>query len=413
MHLLRQLTPLLLALWLLLPQSLLASTDNSKELPTGSEIVLGMSTALSGPTAELGRRMRDGVQLALTQCNNSGGIRGHKFRLAVYDDGYEPYRVSANMLRLIDDDHALAILGNVGTPTAIAALPIIRQKKVLFFAPFTGAGLLRNKPPQRYVINYRASYAEEISAMVDALINYGHLKPEQIAFFTQRDGYGDAGYVSGYAALKRHGLKDDRNILHVRYERNTLAVENALADLLLYRYSPKAIIMVGAYAPCAKFIHLAKQSGLNALFVNVSFVSSDLLARKLGNDGSGVLVTQVVPPLQQDGAPIVRQYLNDLQLFTPGDDANYVGLEGYISGRLLLHAIGTIKGEITRESIITALEDLSTFDIGIGVPLTLSKVEHQASQHVWVTQLRNGKTVPFDWRQIADLITSETAHAGK
>lgn len=369
-----------------------------------NEIRLGMSTALSGPTAELGLRMRAGVELALQRCNYAGGIGGRKVTLISYDDGYEPYRVADNMTRLIEHDKVLAIIGNVGTPTAIAALPIIQQQQVLFFAPFTGAGLLRATPPQHYVINYRASYRQEIDAMVDALIDIGKLRPDQIAFFTQRDGYGDAGYVSGYAALKRHGLKDDRGILHVRYDRNTLAVENALADILLSRQDTRAIIMVGAYAPCAKFIRLARKSGLDALFLNVSFVSSDLLLRKLGSSNARVLVTQVVPPLDS-AVPIVAQYSEDLHRFTPQHVADYVGLEGYISTRLLLHALATIPNEITRENIITALEQLGTCDIGVGVPLKLSKKQHQACQQVWLTELRNGKTVSINWQHIGKLLS--------
>ena len=103
-------------------------------------------------------------------------------------------------------------------------------------------------PPDRYVINYRASYAEETAAMIDMLIDQQGLKPEQIGFFTQRDSYGDAGYSGGIAALKRHGLADVSRIAHGRYERNTIAVENGLADLLTATPPLRAVIMVGAYS---------------------------------------------------------------------------------------------------------------------------------------------------------------------
>ncbi|MBW2185521.1 MAG: ABC transporter substrate-binding protein [Deltaproteobacteria bacterium] len=408
MHLLNKISLICLSIALVIPSTGLAHLQPHSNSAPSDELVLGMSTALSGPTAELGRRMRAGVQLAIERYNSDRN-HTHKIRLAVYDDGYEPYRVAANMNRLIDEDNSIAIIGNVGTPTAIAALPIITEKKILFFAPFSGAGLLRKTPPEHYVINYRASYSQEISAMIDALINYGGLKTDQIAFFTQRDGYGDAGYVSGFAALKRHGLKDSRKIVHVRYERNTLAVENALADILLSAQDIKAIVMVGAYAPCAKFIRLAKQSGLKAVFLNVSFASSDLLLRKLGKDSSGVLVTQVVPPLTEHGAPIVQQYLADLRNITPEIGANYVGLEGYIGARLLLRAIDNIQGQITRERVIGALEDLGTFDLGVGVTLSLNPLQHQASHQVWVTQLQQEKTSPYEWQQIKALLQRETS----
>lgn len=375
-----------------------------KAEPAADEIVLGMSTALSGPTAELGQQMRDGVQIGIDHINHAGGIQGRKLRLIVYDDGYEPYRVAANMHRLIDKDQALVIIGNVGTPTAIAALPIAKAQKILFFAPFTGAGLLRKTPPEHYVINYRASYTQEISAMIDALIEHGGLRADQIAFFTQRDGYGDAGYSGGFAAFKHHGITNDRKILHVRYERNTLAVENALADLLFSKNDIRAVIMVGAYAPCAKFISLARSSGLNTLFLNVSFVGSELLLRKLGEDSEGVLVTQVVPSLKKDRTPIVREYLKDYKRFKPNGRPDYVGLEGYLASRLLILALSRIEGELTRENVIQALEQLGDFDLGVGAPLHLSALQHQASQHVWVTQFRDETIVPFQWRQIHSLL---------
>ena len=131
--------------------------------------------------------------------------------------------------------------------------------------------------------------------MIDALIDGAGLQPLDIAFFTQRDSYGDAGFSGGIAALQRHGLQDANQVLHVRYERNTLAVENALATLLYARREPRAIIMVGAYGPCAKFIKLAHEAGLRALFLNVSFVGSNPLATELGHLPVPVIVTQVVP----------------------------------------------------------------------------------------------------------------------
>src|SRR5205085_626510 len=102
------------------------------------------------------------------------------------------------------------------------------------------------------------------------LVDKAGLAPAQIAFFTQRDAYGDAGFAGGIAALKRRGLKDEAAVAHVRYERNTLAVEKALSDLLLVNSPPRAVIMVGAYAPCATFVRLARQNELDALFLNVS-----------------------------------------------------------------------------------------------------------------------------------------------
>ena len=370
------------------------------------EIVLGMSTALSGPAADLGKNMQRGVLTGLERVNRAGGVKGRQLRLIALDDGYEPTRTAPNMRKLIEKEQVLAVIGNVGTPTAIAAIPIANEQKTLLFAPFTGAGVLRKAPPDRYVINYRASYAEETAAMIDPLIKIGHLKPKEIAFFTQRDGYGDAGFVGGIAALKRHGLKDENAVVHARYERNTLAVENALANILFASPPPRAVIMVGAYAPCAKFITLAKESGMEALFLNVSFVGSAPLARELGNKAPHVIVTQVVPHPQEKNLLIVKEYHEDLQKMDQPTTPTFGSLEGYIASRIFVKALKNVQGQPTRENIIDALEGLKAFDIGLGKPLHLTAIKHQASHRVWPTILRSGQFVPFKWKDISKVLES-------
>ena len=161
------------------------------------EIVLGMSTALTGSAQNLGRDMELGVLTGLDRANREGGIHDRRIRLITLDDGYEPTRTAPNTERLIEKENVLAIIGNVGTPNAIVAVPLANEQKTLLFAPFSGGPILRNEPPDRYVINFRASYTEEIAAMVNALIDIAGLKPTDIAFFTQRDSYGDAGFTIG------------------------------------------------------------------------------------------------------------------------------------------------------------------------------------------------------------------------
>jgi branched-chain amino acid transport system substrate-binding protein len=372
-----------------------------------AEIVLGMSTALTGNAGNLGKDMQQGILAGLERANRNGGVDGRKLRLITLDDGYEPARTEPNMRQLIEKDKVLAVIGNVGTPTAIVAVPMANDQKTLFFAPFAGGSTLRNDPPDRYVINFRAGYAEETAAMIDALIDIGGLKPEEIAFFTQKDGYDDIGFAVGVVALKRHGLRDPRKVLHIGYVGNTLAVESAVADLLLAENPPRAVVMAGAYAPCAKFIRLCRSLDLSPLFLNVSFVGGNSLAKALGKSDAHIIVTQVVPYPADDSVPIVREYQADLQAMDPSASAGFCDLEGYIDARILTLALEKIHGSPTREAVVDALEGLGKFDIGLGEPLYLSRTEHQASHRVWPTILTGDRFVPFQWSDIAALLKRE------
>jgi ABC-type branched-subunit amino acid transport system substrate-binding protein len=363
------------------------------------EILLGMSTALSGPAAELGENMKTGVLAALEEANRGGGIAGRSLRLVALDDQYEPAQTVPNMHELIKEKNVVAVVGNVGTPTAVAAIPIANEAKTPFYGAFTGAGVLRKTPPDRYVVNYRASYAEETGAMVDALVEQAGVHANEIAFFTQRDAYGDAGFVGGIAALQRHGLESEHDVTHGRYERNTLAVENGLAEVLQANPPPRAVIMVGAYAPCARFIELARDVGLDALFLNVSFVGAAPLLAALGQKSEGVIVTQVVPHFDSD-FPIVRAHREALAALNSQAPPTFGSLEGYVASRILIRALRSIEGPPTREAVVDALEGLGDFDIGLGVALRLAPDEHQANHTVWPTILRAGRIQPLDWAEL-------------
>ena len=378
-----------------------AETDSS------AEILLGMSTALTGSARNLGKDVQRGIMAGLERVNRNGGVHGRKLRLITLDDGYEPARTMPNMQQLIQKDNVVTIIGNVGSPNAVVAVPMVNEAKILLFAPFSGGPALRNDPPDRYVINFRPSYGEETDAMFGALIDVAGLKPEEIAFFTQRDSYGDGGFTVGVTGLQRHGLKDPRRVLHLGYERNTLAVEGAVADILMAEKPPRAVVMIGAYAPCAKFVRLCRDSDLNPLFLSVSFVGSSSLASVLGNTDARIIVTQVVPYPSDDTVPMVREYQADLKVLDPSVGVGFGDFEGYIDARILTSAMEKIHGSLTREAVVDALEGLGHFDIGLGEPLFLSKREHQASHRVWPTVLKGGQFVPFQWSDITALLAGD------
>ncbi|TWT77285.1 Receptor family ligand binding region [Posidoniimonas polymericola] len=365
------------------------------------ELLFGMSTATTGPAAELGKNMRDGVLAAFNEANLNGGVHGREVKLAVLDDGYEPALTAPNMRMLIDQQRVLGIIGNVGTPTAVVAAPVAIEKKTLFFGAYTGAGVLRKTPPDRCVINYRASYAEETSAMVEALIEHLGVAPNEFGFFTQRDAYGDAGYFGGVETLRRHGLAEENAVTHSRYDRNTVDVETAVADLLMAEPPVRAVIMVGAYQPCAAFIRLAKDAGLDPLFLNVSFVGANPLMRSLGPVGDGVIITQVVPHY---GAELsaVDEYLRAINALDKSIEPSFGSLEGYLAARILLRALAGIDGPIDRESVVDSLVALGRFDLGIGEELCLTPNDHQACHRVWPTEIRSGEVRPLEWATLRD-----------
>src|SRR3954470_13155419 len=266
---------------------------------TDTEILLGQSVALSGPSEQLGRDMRQGAQLYFNAINARGGINGRKVVLKTLDDGYDPPRAADNTRRLIDQDKVFALFGYVGTPTSAAALPIFTEAHVPFVGAFTGAELLR-QPFNRYVFNVRASYFDETEAIVQHLTA---MSIDRIAVFYQNDAYGQAGLAGVERALKKRNLDVAGK---GTVERNTVDVKAAVDAIT--KAGPQAVVMIGAYKACAAFVRDMKKAGADATFWNVSFVGSKALAKELGDEGRGVQVSQVVPFPWDVTIPVVKEY---------------------------------------------------------------------------------------------------------
>jgi len=375
---------------------------------TDREIRFGISAPFTGPAKELGQNMKRGIEAAFNVANAKGGVYGRQLRLVAADDGYEPTRTAVAMKELYEKDQVFGLVGNVGTPTAVVALPYALDRKMLFFGAFTGAGLLRNEPPDRYVFNYRASYAEETGAVVNYLVKVRRLLPEQIAVFAQQDAYGDAGFAGVEKAIRslRGGIESP--ILRLNYQRNTVDVEDAVAKLQQYnaqlqqkkRPPIKAVIMVPTYRAAAKFIEKTRDLYPDMIYTSVSFVGSTALADELMLLGkkyaTGVIVTQVVPAV--DGhSSLVLDYKSALAKYFPGEAPDYVSLEGYVDASVLIAALQRNGAQLDTEGLVGTLENLRDLDVGLGTPVIFSRSDHQGVHRVWGTQLdETGHYQPID-----------------
>jgi len=339
-------------------------------------IELGMSTSLSGPNQLIGHAMHEGMRAYFEETNRQGGVNGRKINLNVLDDGYEPDSARTNTLKFIKDYKVIALVGNVGTPTAAVSTPLANEHGVVFFGAFTGADILRKIPPDPYVFNFRASYQQEIDVIVQDIIERG-ISPYQIAFFLQDDSFGQTGYDNAAQALIAHGFMHTDQLLVTRYPRNTLAIQNAMHDLIYARSDLKAVIMIGAYKPIAQFIRFAHRVFPDTLFYSISFSGANLLTQALNGIHDRIYMTQVVPPV----------ITHETKIPTYGNEQNLIWQEGYLSAQILVKALEQIQGEITGSTLKTALEAMGTFELDQFGTLFFSADNHQASRLVWLTHL--------------------------
>ena len=242
-------------------------------------ILFGQAAALEGPSSALGQGMRQGILAAFMEINAKGGVHGRKLKLVSRDDGYDPDRSVAQTTKLIEEDKVFALIGAVGTPTAVATIPISSARNVPVIGPFTGAEFLR-APELHNVVNIRASYRAEAEAWIKHLTE--DLGFKDIAIFYQDDSFGRDGLAGVKLALEKRGME---LTAEGTFERNTRAIGSALRTIK--RAEPEAVVMVGTYGPCAEFIKLAHKSGFDPIFVNISFVGCQRAGQRAWPGGPG------------------------------------------------------------------------------------------------------------------------------
>lgn len=347
---------------------------------TKDKVQFGQSAALTGSSGSLGHETRIGIKAAFEEVNKTGGIQGRKLQIITLDDGYEPEQAIKNTHWLISNQRVFALMGAVGTSTVKASIPIAAEANVPFIGPVTGNASLRNAHWSN-MVHMRASYEEEVETMIERLIS--DLNITRIAVMYQNDYFGRDAYESIQLSLSRHQLKPAASGV---YERNTGAIKSALLDIS--RSNPEAVIIVGTTVATANFIRWSRLTGLNPVFMNLSFVGSKALAELLGPDGAGVFVTQVVPFPAASDLPVSTTYLRALKAIAPKAEPSFFSFEGYLIGRLAIESLRHVGLELTREKFLAFFKEKRVVDLG-GFKLYYGRSIDQGSDSVFITAINN------------------------
>jgi branched-chain amino acid transport system substrate-binding protein len=343
---------------------------------SSGKIILGQSAAFTGPAAQLGIQFNQGAKVWFDQFNAQGGLGGKTIEIKKLDDGYEPERCAANTRTLIDNG-VFALFGYIGTPTSLAAMPLVKAEQIPFFAPFTGAASLRDAASSKYAVHLRASYDDETALMVKHLTNLG-LK--RIAVFYQNDSYGKSGLSGVTQALAALNLKP---VAVASVERNSVDVAGAVSTLMASQ--PDAVVQVSVYKSSAAFIRSARIAGYHGALYNVSFVGTQALADELGKEAAGVVISQVVPSPFDTSRAIVREFAANVK--QAGGDArvNYSSMEGYLAAKLFTE--GLRRGaSASREGLMRGVESIGRQSFG-GFNVELSANNRVASKFVEISML--------------------------
>lgn len=316
-------------------------------------IYLGASIPKTGIMKDWGRNVEIGTNAYFEFVNEKDLLPGkRKIKLISLDDKYEPNITEENTKKLLENNDLFAFYGYVGTPTVKKILPLIEKTDLPFIAPFTGASFLRDKNKEN-IINFRASYDEEIDNIVEYLFTKKGIK--KFSVFYQNDNYGEEGYVALIKSLRKRGLGLYGEGM---YKRNTLSIKHAFSEIK--NNKPEAIIMIGAYKANAVFIKKAKEDEnfKNAIFCNVSFSDADEMIKELDYETKNLIFSQVVPSFDDQKIDVIREYRYIMNRYYPNEPLTFISLEAFLASKTIVEAIKRVKGTLSTSKFLEEIKHL-------------------------------------------------------
>lgn len=362
---------------------------------TDTTIRIGSTLALEGDIRNIGRGMKSGIEAAI----KSEKIQGHAIEFVAVNDFYEPAKTVEAAKQLIDQGVFL-MLGSVGTPTAVAVLPVLAEHKV----PAVGF-FWSGQPAPGEILNFRPSFTQEVTSAIEAAIAAG-AKPQEICLYVQNDSYGMSGLKGAVAALSKQPNTAEiveklnkiiampepnperNNIGPVGvYQRDTLLAKLGYDSLKQWEKTANTkcrfVATTGTALPIANFMGYTNYKKENWIFSVTTSSGGKALAEELAKLGvqSRVIATSVVPGLDSP-LPIVADAHKAL-----GENLSAISLEGFVVGQMFLAIANNIKGEITREHFLKSARS-QIFDVG-GIKIDFT-TGSQGSNLVFLTYLEDG-----------------------
>lgn len=329
-----------------------AGGAQAQEGVSKTAVVIGQSTALTGPGSQLASAFHQGAKLYFDRLNAAGGVNGRKIELVTLDDRGNAQNAAANTKKLLEQG-VLALFGYYGSPQVTAIYPQIKDSDVLLFAPMAAADEFRGVMYGN-VYSIRPGYAEEAAAITRHAETLGARK---LGILHAADSESMTALDSAMRTMTSMGS----NVV-VNASLGSGSIANSVDKAMAAK--PESVLVIGDSNTAANAVRDLRAKGFRGPIYGFSNTGESLLAEELGRTGAGVVVVRVVPKSDTAKVPVVRDLMSDAQ--AANAKPNVYMLEGYIAARVFAEALkrASAKQDPNRARLKKAIDGLDDVSVG-------------------------------------------------
>jgi branched-chain amino acid transport system substrate-binding protein len=349
---------------------------------------VGVIGPFTGPSADFGVPMLQGIQLAVDEINAVGGYLGRPLELVVKDDKANPDEGLKQSQALVSEK-VNVVLGFCNTGVAAKSLDVFQNATLPLIIPCaTGSPLTAKFPaPDSYIFRNSARDGIQAPFVVDDIVKRGWTK---VAIFADTSGYGEAGLKDVEKALQAKQLKA------VYVARFATGVKDLSADLKAAREAGADVVFSYTVGPeNAVIANGRKAMGWKVPQVGAWPLSFPFFIDGAKDNADGALMAQtfIAEPSNERRAAFLAAYARKFK--SKRISVPMAAAQAYDATYLLMYSLfGVRDGLVNGPTLKQALENMQRTYYGVVAtyekPFTLNDKDAVTQNMLVMGMVKNG-----------------------
>jgi branched-chain amino acid transport system substrate-binding protein len=333
-----------------------ARRNDDSGQPNHSTIKIGYFGDLTGPTFNFGQSAINGVLMAASEVNQSGGINNRQIDVVIEDDKGSPEEAARLTAKLIDDDKVIAVIAGGTSGNSRAAAPRAQSSRIPFISPSS------TDPAVTQTGNYifRACFVDTFQGEVMASFAVNTLKAQKAAIlYDINSPYGRG--LTDYFELS-FGKLGGRIVNKQSYIQGDADFKGQLSTIK--SAEPDVIYIPGYYGDVALIAKQARTIGLTQPLLGADGWDAPELWQLGGDALNGSYISTHYSV--DDPSPSIQKFVNEYKQRYGNLLPDAHAALAYDAARLLFDAIMRI-GSTDSDKLREALAETKNFNGVTGI----------------------------------------------
>jgi len=343
-------------------------------------ILIGHVASMTGNEATFGISTDNGIKLAIEERNAKGGVKGKKLLLKTLDDQGKPEEAAIAATRLVAQDGAAVILGEVASTRSLAIASIAEAHQIPQISPSSTNPRVTKEGGKTRPYVFRMCFTDAFQG--EAMARFAiERKMKKVAVL--RDVGND--YSVGLADFFSSRLKmlGGTVVADVSYKAGDQDFKSQLTAIK--NYGPEAVYIPGYYTDVALIARQARELGMKQPLLGGDGWDSAKLYEVARGALDGSYFSNHYT--DEDPAPVVQEFVARYRA-TYGSVPDSMAVLGYDAARVAIEAMDHAK-DLTGPALRDAIEQTKGFR-GVSGVITLD-ADHNPVKPAVVVAIEKNK----------------------